>query len=107
VKSMILRLLRRFPSVVAEFGSIKAIAEKLKSSRDDVNEIVYDFYRCVGCRGLFTRLREIQAFHPDHARAGTICSCGSLRYSPSWPRWYEWPTPKVMWFVLLRYLKVI
>ena len=82
------------------------IYEKVKAAKDDMDEIVYDFYRCEGCRSILTRLREMSAMDPLDECVGTICKCGSMRYRPTWPRAFEWFYPKIWWFALLRWLKV-
>lgn|SRR5512144_2299649 len=54
----------------------------------------FDFYRCYKCNGIFTREQEMYEF----ARAARnpndrlrMCPCGSVKYSPSFPRFWEWP----------------
>jgi hypothetical protein len=108
VKKAILAFLLKVVTekVRTEIAKVEAIQTMLEAQRKEVDTVIYDFYRCVGCKGVFTRWRELQAFDSESELAGTICSCGSLRYSPSWPKWYEWIYPRVLWFVLLRYLKV-
>lgn len=100
-------LLKILPAKVARRLVVyETVYKKVKAARDSLNEVVYDFYRCEGCRAIFTRLREISAMDPDDELVGTVCSCGSMRYKPTWPKLYEWFYPKIWWFTLLRWLKV-
>lgn len=61
----------------------------------------FDFYRCYKCYGIFTREREVVEF--ERLRTAEhdivrICPCGSLKYSPTLPRFWEW-----LYWPVLRY----
>jgi hypothetical protein len=62
----------------------------------------FDFYRCYKCGKLITRIDEIRAFTAGHKATGKICSCGSPKYQPSNPKWFEYLLPKVWKFALYR-----
>lgn len=60
--------------------------EYMKTPREGA----YDFYRCMKCDAIFTRETEVARLRAgtlshDDSRPFSICACGSLRYSPSWP----------------------
>jgi hypothetical protein len=62
----------------------------------------YDFWRCYSCNRIFTYEQErayIKAMEHDLKR--TICSCGSLKYSPAKsPVGLEWLLPNVLTYTL-------
>lgn len=70
---------------------------KLKLGNSD-----YDFYRCYKCNRLITRVDEIEAFSKGSTHKGSICPCGSPKYSPGNPIWYEYLLPRVIRFAILR-----
>lgn len=51
----------------------------------DENQRNYDFYRCFSCGKLLTRDDELEAFAIATEGHMCICSCGSRKYSPTWP----------------------
>jgi DNA-directed RNA polymerase subunit RPC12/RpoP len=55
----------------------------------------HDFYRCYKCGGIFTREHERNVFDLAEVGRGTVCECGSAKYSPTKPRFYEWVYPSV------------
>ena len=60
----------------------------------------YDFYRCFACGAIITRQREREVFNwmeTDYYL--NACPCGSMKYSPGWPTWYEWFRPAVVYYV--------
>jgi hypothetical protein len=60
----------------------------------------YDFYRCFDCGRIITRQREREVFNMlDNERFLRICQCGSMKYSPSWPAYFEWLLPRVAYYV--------
>ncbi len=61
-----------------------------------------DFYRCYKCQRLITRLEEIRAFSKRSKHPGSICQCGSPKYSPANPRWFEFFYPRVLLFAWYR-----
>jgi hypothetical protein len=61
----------------------------------------YDFLRCWSCGSLFTREQECArkaALEGDPSR--TMCPCGSMRYKPAKPKWYQWLQPHVLSYTL-------
>jgi hypothetical protein len=57
----------------------------------------YDFYRCYDCGSIITRRRERQVFnHMESDYYLRMCTCGSMKYSPGWPKFYEWLLPSVV-----------
>jgi DNA-directed RNA polymerase subunit RPC12/RpoP len=73
------------------------LREKLKLGAED-----YDFYRCYKCGALITRIDEILFFTAKSKTAGSPCPCGSKKYSPTNPKWWEYFTPKVARFAYYR-----
>ena len=71
--------------------------EKMRLGESD-----FDFYRCYKCRRLITRVEEILFFMEGSKTLGKPCPCGSLKYSPAWPRWYEFLLPRVLKFAYYR-----
>ena len=58
-----------------------------------------DFYRCYKCNRLFTRAQERTVFDlagSSNEDTAAVCGCGSGKYSPTLPRWYEWAKPSVL-----------
>lgn len=68
----------------------------------ELGECTYDFYRCQRCQRLITapQLARALAVQPD----GTfrVCPCGGLKFSPTWPIWYEFLYPRVLTFAWQR-----
>jgi DNA-directed RNA polymerase subunit RPC12/RpoP len=62
----------------------------------------FDFYRCAKCQRLITRLDEVKSFSKGSRNPGAICPCGSPKYSPANPRWYEYLLPRVVMFAYYR-----
>ncbi len=58
----------------------------------------FDFYRCYKCHRLITRVEEILAFTPGSKTEGVVCGCGSKKYMPSNPVWWEYLLPRVLRF---------
>ena len=62
----------------------------------------FDFYRCYKCNRLFTREQEKYMFSwmtKNPEVQPKICSCGSMKYSPSWPTFLGWIKPSVIRYV--------
>lgn len=63
----------------------------------------FDFYRCYKCMRVFTREQEWSSLAKMNAqpfgRSG-ICACGSMKYSPTWPVFWEWLKPGVLRYTL-------
>jgi len=60
----------------------------------------YDFYRCFSCGRVITRAREREVFNMlDNERFIRVCQCGSMKYTPSWPSYFEWLLPRVLSYV--------
>jgi len=66
----------------------------------------FDFYRCYKCGRLITRYEEMKAFSVKAKKPGSICVCGSPKYSAANPRWYEFLLPRVIYFSCLRILRI-
>lgn len=82
-----------------------AVAPIVSSVRGAVAEDYYDFYRCVACHRVITRLEEIEFTDPESKRYGKPCKCGSLRFSPidwTYLSLREKALPRVLWFALVR-----
>ena len=62
----------------------------------------FDFYRCFKCGRLITRLEEIVSFSQKSKHPGAVCPCGSPKFSPANPRWYEFLMPRVWHFAYYR-----
>jgi len=79
----------------------------IKEIQEDHGRGRHDFYRCYRCGTLFTREQERNVFDlasMSGEQAAAVCSCGSGKYSPSMPLWYEWLKPAVVsyaWKLLL------
>lgn len=73
----------------------KVVAAGRMPENSDRNE--FDFYRCGKCGRLAT-LPEMRAGLPK----GSICPCGSLKYSPCNPRWWQYFLPRVLTFAFQR-----
>jgi DNA-directed RNA polymerase subunit RPC12/RpoP len=71
--------------------------EKLKLGESD-----YDFYRCYKCHRLITRVDEILFFTANSKTAGKVCPCGSMKYQPANPRWFEYFLPRTIRFAYHR-----
>lgn len=69
----------------------EVLSDYLKTPEKDR---VFDFYRCYKCGNLFNRREELKWF------AGAKCACGSQKYSPSWPRRFDWVRPSVIAYTL-------
>ncbi len=63
----------------------------------------YDFYRCARCFKLITLPDEMVRLKTG----GGICPCGSLRYSPANPKWWEYLLPRVVKFAWWRWRGVV
>ncbi len=72
----------------------KVFAEYAKTPKEGV----YDFYRCYKCGRVFTREGELKAFGEDGVKA--VCGCGSQKYSPAWPIWFDWLKPSVIKYTI-------
>jgi hypothetical protein len=89
-----------------EIQFVRESEARVRAARAEVNEPVYDFYRCVACHRLMTKLEEFRIFDPSSTRFGQPCPCGSRRYSPANLLWYEWLLPRVVKFALFRIWRV-
>lgn len=96
--------LEKYRLAQARLVSERKIATE--SGHTEVAEPIYDFYRCLACNRLMTKLEEFELFDPLSARFGTVCPCGYRRYSPTNPRWYEYFYPRVMKFAAVRLLRI-
>jgi hypothetical protein len=57
----------------------------------------YDFYRCFDCGSLITRRREREVFNCMETDFYIrMCGCGSMKYTPGNPKWYEWLLPRAI-----------
>jgi DNA-directed RNA polymerase subunit RPC12/RpoP len=70
---------------------------KLKLNAED-----YDFYRCYKCGRLITRVDEILFFAEASKTAGQPCPCGSKKYMPTNPLWWEYLLPRTIRFAYYR-----
>lgn len=101
-------------SFVATLDKYRAAQARLVSERktaveqghSEVAEPIYDFYRCIACHQLITKLEEFDIFDPLSTRFGSVCPCGYRRYSPTNPKWYEYFYPRVIKFAIVRILGV-
>lgn len=85
--------------LVARLESMDIQEVRIKMGLGDSD---YDFYRCFICRRLITRLEEIMSYSKKSKKPGTICPCGSPKYSPTNLMWYEWFYPRVLKFAYYR-----
>jgi hypothetical protein len=67
-----------------------------------LNEEDFDFYRCYKCHRLITRVDEILFFTPNSKTAGEVCKCGSKKYTPTNPKWWEYFLPRTIRFAYYR-----
>lgn len=63
------------------------------SRKDD-----FHFYRCGKCFRLLTLVEERLGYA---SKEGFTCPCGSARYSPTNPKWFEMFQPRVFWFLAM------
>jgi len=74
----------------------------LTGRRDPVlGEHAYDFYRCQRCQRLITAPQLARALTPTDGVL-RICPCRGLKFSPTWPIWYEFLLPRVLAFAWTR-----
>lgn len=61
----------------------------------------HDFFRCYTCGAIFTFEQErANMAAMEHDLKMTMCPCGSLRYKPSKPLWYQWLKPRVLTYTV-------
>jgi len=74
---------------IADFPSLKACIDDLGPKRTESGFVQqYDFYRCYKCDRIITRDEEKGAY--SMANSGktdrvSICPCGSMKFSATWP----------------------
>ncbi len=57
----------------------------------------FDFYQCKKCGRLITHIESLR-----NIPKGKICPCGSLKFGPIDPKWFQYFLPRVMWFAVQR-----
>lgn len=69
----------------------EVFAEYAKTPQDDR---CYDFYRCHRCSMVFSRQEELRRV--NGLQDGKVfCKCGACKFTPSWPRRFEWLKPDI------------